>query len=64
MFSETVAQLTIFILKPRQPEGVFDGDKKFVSRRRLLEKIQRTQLGGADSHFNVGLTGNEDDRRF
>jgi hypothetical protein len=59
VFTETMAEFTIFVFEAGEAEGVFYGDEKFVGGERLFEKIESAEAGGFDGHFDIGLAGNE-----
>ena len=61
VLAEAMAEFAVFVLKARKAECVFDGDEKFVGGERLFEKIESAEPCGFDSHFDIGLTGDEND---
>ncbi len=61
---EAIAKFAILGLQPRELHRVFERHQQFVGRKRLLEEIHRPELCRVNGHFNVGLTGNQDNRRL
>ncbi len=64
VLAQPLAQFAIFIFQPRQSQRVFHRNQQFVRGKRLLKKIQRSQLRRAHRHLNVRLPGNQHDGSF
>src|SRR6266404_5230597 len=54
MLSQPVTQLAVFFFKPREVQGIFNGDEQFLRRERFFQKIKRAEFGGLHRHFNIG----------
>src|SRR5579872_7101992 len=64
VLSQAGAEFAILRLQTRELHRVFERDEQLVGRERLFEKIHRAEFGRLNSHFNVGLSRNQDDRRL
>jgi hypothetical protein len=64
VLAKAVAELAVFIFEARKAEGVFDGHEQLVRRERLFEKVESAEPRRFDGHFDIGLTGDEDDGRL
>jgi hypothetical protein len=64
VFAEAVAELAVFVFEAGEAEGIFYRDEELVGGERLFEKIESAEFGGFNGHFDVGLTGDENDGRL
>src|SRR5690242_10459092 len=62
--AEAVAKLAVFFFKIAEPQGIFQGHQQLIRREGLFKKIQGAEPGSANRHFDIGLSGNENDGRF
>ena len=62
VFAQTVAKFAILIFEAREFQSVIDGEEKLVGGKGLFEKIQSAEACRFDGHFDIGLTGDENDR--
>jgi len=61
VLAESMAEFAIFVFEASEAESVFDSDKELVGSERLFEEIESAEPRGFNSHFDIGLAGDEDD---
>ena len=61
VFAQAMAEFAIFVFQAGEAESVFDGNEELVGGERFFEKIESAEARGFDSHFDIGLAGDEDD---
>ena len=64
VLAQAVPQFAILVLQARKPQGVLHRNQELVRGDRLFEKVERAELNRLDRHFDIGLTGNENNGRL
>jgi hypothetical protein len=59
VLAETVAEFTVLVLEAREFESVFYSKEQLIGGERLFEEIESAETRGFDSHFDVGLAGDQ-----
>ena len=62
MFSHSLPELLVLSLTPGQLENISHREEQLLGRQGLFQKVHRSKPGGADRHFNVGLSRNHHHR--